>query len=1151
VRLSSLTLDHYGPFEHRELLFDTTPGRLNLLLAPNGWGKSVIRRAVGDLLFDLPPHSPMHFQYVSQKLRLCARIEAPDGEVREVVRRKGRGNTLTDHDNTPVPAEAFKRLTGPADRVLFEELFALDTALLRKGGDALLATGGRLGQVLFAGSGGLARIRNLLDRLIEQRDAIGRADRKQCSKPLWSALSAVEQAGRDLREAALRPEQWRALEKRAAEAEAELMALRAERAEVEARLAELRQVRNLRPWLARRGYARERLAAIGDVPHLDPTFEKRWRAALEARAQTASAARAKVQQEAEAREAAAGISVDTGLLEAGDAIDIMAARRGSAVQAMADLPEVAAKLREEEGNVLRLRRELGWSRCADFPPMLAVRDAQARLKTRAALAAAADQAEREHAEAVRRLAAAEQAVCDLAMPQDFGSVSAVLAELRVHGDPMRHLDKLQHAVREAESALSAALAAVPDRRLSVAELDATRAPSEPTLASAEAALTRAEGLHTAAFHERDRVRTSIRQQESKLAALVQDGALPDLDALPRARAARDGLWEAVQRALASPASDRDPSVPIAFDRALRRADAAADALIAQTAQLGEAAALRASLVALAAEHSTAEAACAAAAEGLAQACAAFGALTGAAGARSDASPAIFRAFLRARHAAVERRLALDRHRAEAEAAQNRIAAHAERLAICLPGAPTDLATLMRETDRRIAAAAELETARTTATQTLRMRQAEAKTRADDLELARRNLANWEAEWCVAVAAVSLPEGASAEAAEAALSLIEELRVAETARSKDAPRVADMQASLTVFASEVSGLVAGLAPELADRPPSDSAAQLVRRLQDARESAAKARALRERLAEATEAAVRARDQAAEADRQLAVLRSVLRADTDEAAEAQLRCAREAGEAARVLADAEQNLLEIGGGESFEALEALVSASTPEADDVAIAELTARHAALSERAETAAADARSAAEERDRHRGSTNAADAAVRREAALAALTRSADEGLVLHAAVSLLQAGLERQRGASESGLVQRIGEAFRGLTCGAHAGVAIEEDNRSQRLVALEADGGGRKRIEDLSEGTRDQLYLSLRSVALEEYAAAEPALPFIADDILQTFDDSRALASLNALLDLSRHVQVIALTHHPHVLSLATALPSGSVHSLVLAEA
>ena len=74
------------------------------------------------------------------------------------------------------------------------------------------------------------------------------------------------------------------------------------------------------------------------------------------------------------------------------------------------------------------------------------------------------------------------------------------------------------------------------------------------------------------------------------------------------------------------------------------------------------------------------------------------------------------------------------------------------------------------------------------------------------------------------------------------------------------------------------------------------------------------------------------------------------------------------------------------------------------------------------------------------------------------------------------------------------------------------------------------------MSDGTRDQLYLALRLATLSEYVSkkSEP-IPFIVDDILIHFDDQRAMATLKVLGELSKSVQVILFTHHPHVADLA----------------
>src|SRR5690242_12796469 len=119
MRIAEFTLERYGPFDELRLSLATEPGQITLLFAPNGFGKSVIRRALGDLLFDFPHHSPMAFRFAAPQMRLHARLIAEDGTARTVIRRKGRGNTLTDGAETPVPLEDLRRLIGKADRPLF------------------------------------------------------------------------------------------------------------------------------------------------------------------------------------------------------------------------------------------------------------------------------------------------------------------------------------------------------------------------------------------------------------------------------------------------------------------------------------------------------------------------------------------------------------------------------------------------------------------------------------------------------------------------------------------------------------------------------------------------------------------------------------------------------------------------------------------------------------------------------------------------------------------------------------------------------------------------------------------------------------------------------------------------------------------------
>ncbi len=88
---------------------------------------------------------------------------------------------------------------------------------------------------------------------------------------------------------------------------------------------------------------------------------------------------------------------------------------------------------------------------------------------------------------------------------------------------------------------------------------------------------------------------------------------------------------------------------------------------------------------------------------------------------------------------------------------------------------------------------------------------------------------------------------------------------------------------------------------------------------------------------------------------------------------------------------------------------------------------------------------------------------------------------------------------------------------------------------MGIRSGGGEAVTVEGMSDGTADQLYLALRLASLEHYFKNSEPLPFVVDDILLRFDDERALATLEVLVDLSQKTQVIFFTHHHHLVELA----------------
>jgi uncharacterized protein YhaN len=158
---------------------------------------------------------------------------------------------------------------------------------------------------------------------------------------------------------------------------------------------------------------------------------------------------------------------------------------------------------------------------------------------------------------------------------------------------------------------------------------------------------------------------------------------------------------------------------------------------------------------------------------------------------------------------------------------------------------------------------------------------------------------------------------------------------------------------------------------------------------------------------------------------------------------------------------------------------------------------------------------------------------------LAQLRGTAEVNARLRLAMALLKSTMDIYRKRNQGPILERAGEYFSTLTCGAFRGLEADlNDEGEPVLVGLRATPGPnqRTRVEGMSTGTTDQLYLALRLAAIERYldSGAEP-IPFITDDILIQFDDERSRATLECLVTLSQKTQVLLVTHHDYVRALA----------------
>ncbi len=1144
MRLSRLRLERYGAFEAADIRFDPAPGRITLLIAPNGAGKSILRQAFHDLLFDIPMQSGMKFRYEFKGMALYA--EAVDAEGVPFSFGWVRGAKPQRVTSDEARFAALRRGVTPRQ---IEQLFALDTAGLRKGGTDLEG-GTSLAGALLAGTGELAPAKVVRARIDQRRQA--NWGQGKSKPPLNAAAATLAQAGRVRRGAEQRPEaRERAEQAHAAKVDAHTAA-RARDQGARADLRRLNRIKLTRPHLHALADAERWLANNPDAPMLPAGLDQ---ALADARGEFAKAeVRLKSAADALARTAEnnADIPQDEAAAQHAERLSALPGQLGEAENKAADLRDRSRDLtamHEEIGAALRdIGTAIPIEQAATVIPTTSL-----LTETRAAIAAATGLATAAGL-AQERVEQAAQAQADAARaPEPAASLPdgllGLTAEIRADGDPRKHADEAAAAARVAGNSVVSALATIPHWSGSAAAMRSLSVLGEPGFerldAAHQAAIRRVDDAAKAA----DAIAGQRATAWQKLQALRAE-PLPDTAAVAAARALRDnGLGLVLRHAFATaPGTGEDHAyagdAPVAevFVRHIRAADDVADRRYADVQRVEAA-------EALALMHAELEVPDGAAVDALAEATGhvdrARQAWTDACaplGAGPSATLTEIRATLAARTRLIDAMQAAETAEGAQHALHTRHVDWSTRLAAALELPPAPLSGLLHQADARYAAAQAGKTATATRVAQRAAAQAEADKAGKALTKALSNQAKWEENWERLLARLGRPPKESAVATAAILDALTKLDRQTREAASLAKRLGDMKEDLDRFAQTVAELARALGEAPGPTHPA-TARHLINRAEQARANASARQQTERSLAEATAAEQQARTLLDEARASLAATIAACGAATAEGATQRLTAARDRAAAAARRDQAMAALLLHGGGVLVAGLQADAEAIDP-ADEparVKFAEDATTDATAA--AEALAIEAKEMMQVLDRDAGATTAVDARADYEAAAAHFADRLDEQLVLIVASTMLGRAVHNvEEGLGDTSLT-RVSQAFATVTAGAYT-LETHDESGTDELRAVERGyPKERKSLGELSEGTRDQLYLALRMVALQDHCRGAMPLPFIADDILQTFDDRRARATLMALGGLSQSLQVIVLTHHDHLGQIAAELGEACV--------
>lgn len=1141
MRFSELHLIRYGQFDGCRLVFPQAASDLHVVYGPNEAGKSTTMSAIADLLFGFPHAAAYDFQFDKTLLRVGGVIEG-GGAASTYRRKRGRTGTLLDEADQPLDEGPLATLLAGQSRDSFHRAFSLDHERLREGGQAILDAKDDVGQAIFAAGSGLLSVTRLAEALEEEARQIW-SERSSGTRTYYVAQKAHDEARARVRDSQVKSTHWTDLKKALDGHDREAEALRVQREAIQVELQTTERRRRVLAPIAQRAHALAELAEIGAVPDLPVDAGERLETAARQIAESETSLRLAREQVAETTAQLADLTFDATLLGRRDQVIALRAEQGAVDKAIRDTPSLKARAASATEQLVQLLRQVGWDAAA-------AREVQARLPGRPQLGELRALLEDHRGLEAQLEATAEEvrvqaeAAADLArklavLPAAPGGtgLAAVLHGARAQGDLEGAVRSAQQRHEKARRALDAGLATLAPWRGSELEL------ADLPLVSETEAYALGEGLGVAeedlAKAEAGMVDLGDRRRQIALRReqLVRDqqGISPEM--LRNVRDVRDATWRQLAAHLAGQSEGDVTEARHRFSQELREADGLADRRFDAAETWARLVSLDHDLEQLdleielaSARRDTAQAALAAAREGWAAATRNIG---------GTISPEGLKGWRTSRLRVLDLAETEHTEALEAERAARRLEEARGQLAKALPPGAIDTApgvtlAALVQAGERLEVEARERTEQRRRLELLHGAADDARQRAEAKAAdANRRLGGWNERWAKAVAAVGL-EGSLA-VLRGRLDLMDDIRTATEAILGFEGRVHDIALDVEAFAARVRGLASDFEITAAGADPSALLGAIEQRLATIATLTERAEGLRKQLrdAEAREAEAQAQGDLARAG--LSPLLSTAGADN----QAQLAEAIRRSETATALMAQASKLtraiLDAGDGLDLESL--LAEAAGGDAAELSAKSegLQARLRAVSDEA-TTVASLRTEALVRFRQADDRpDAAIAAADQAQARAEMGAQAEAYVRKRAEAALLRWTVERYRAEKQAPLLKRASAIFSELTLGRYQSLGVSAEDGRPRLIGIQSDGATVVAVEVMSEGTIDQLFLSLRIAAVEESVAGGVRLPFLADDLFTTYDDERSAAGFRVLSKLAEQTQVLFFTHHEHLAELA----------------
>ena len=1133
MRLRHLNLEFFGGFTGKKFDFgprrDESAADFHVIYGPNEAGKTTTMEAYLRLLYGFRPQEPYDFLHQRKNLRVSGLLDI-DGTETAFTRLPTRAPTLRDANGQKLPNSVLRAHLGGLSETDYRNLFCLDDLTIEKGGEEITRAKGDIGRLLFSAAAGISELSKVLDGVRAEADSLYRT--RASTTQLAILKKDYAEIEDQIRELDVSASQYRDLKKRLDDAMLEEAQTRDRRQELRTSKAQLDAKIEALPKLSEIGELDKSLVDFESWPErLDVEPEELLNMLLEQN---------KAQNDVtKLNDELAGLHSDlsaieyhpahVGLTQELKALDNLRSRYKTADRDLERHREELEQVLEDMGLAIT---ELGAP--AGLNPKHLVlssaalskleqtrermRDAEVAVKRERDEVAAIDEEIEKAKERLSSLEAGTSINVDLANIFEYFDIDTLSARHAAASEAI----KLAHSQRRA---------AFDELKIKGQSFEAL--PSCPlTLEEAEILLGELQEIsrrHKASVQNMENTRAEIAERSARIAQIKEiDGFIDDVE-LRDIRKGRDQLWMSHRANPTNQTAD-------AFESAMTRVDSTMDLRLSQTADLGTLRQQEQDLAAAKARMNTVEKEMTALDQERSDVLVRLAAAATKASIRNPIAPTAFVNWLRKLDLAGQADSNLtrlrDEHRETFEKADRLVKVLADHVHRDVPEFSELVAVIKTELKAQTSHQKNLQIAQKGIDNLTTKRASRIEKLSDIRESAESARNEWEA-----LISEALPEKLNVSLLETSLQPLQDLRQHEKRRVELERQTASMENDQIQFAEEVQMLakrvnvaattsplddfdaLAALAKQAVDA--GDQQRKLKEQIQTHEKSLADAKRVLENIDLAVETHSQMFPDGVDTS-SLDALRTAVKTGVDVIAKRARRTELERSLTSLLNLNSVADAREILTDTTLARLRAEIDEVNADLEDIEV------------RWEDAFKE-RTSAEQALRDIGGDSDVARLVESKTTLELeMQHTALRNLELSLGHRLAEIAIRRYRDSHRSGMMQAAEAAFVALTNGAYSKLQTQIDGDSEALLALDAAGIA-KQAQDMSKGTRFQLYLALRAAAYDQLADQGISLPFFCDDIFETFDEERTRSACRVMTEIGRRGQAIYLTHHKHVVNIA----------------